>query len=244
MHKTLGTLCLLIAPLAAQGQVFSYSFGGGDIPDASPLPGLSLSGTVPADVPEIVSLRVTLSISGSGGNAYNGDLYATLVHDTGVGDPGFAVLLNRPGARAGDPFGYGDNGLLVTFDDAGAAPDIHNYRLTLSGNHNTAIPAPGQLTGTWSADGREVDPGSVLDSSSRTAGLGSFVGLDPAGTWSLYVEDMSGGGVAKVDYWTLEITGPSAPVPEPGEWTWAAGLGLGGFLVLRRRQRNEVRPGA
>ncbi len=238
MHRRIITLLAVLAPLAgAHGQVFVYSFGGGAIPDDSPLGGLSLAGVVPAEVGSIGSLTVELSISGvSPGLAFNGDLYAYLRHNDGSGTPGFAVLLNRSGVRAGDSFGYGDNGLSVTFNDSGLSNgDIHVYRDTLFGDHATAIPSLGSLGGVWMTDGRESDPTLVLDTDARTATLDSFLGMDPAGQWELYVQDVSGGGLAQLDYWTLTMT-DATPVPEPVHLAVAAGFGLGAFAFWRRRR--------
>jgi len=237
MQRRIVTLMALLLPLAgAQGQVFTYAFGGGDIPDDTAVGGLSLSGTVPADTTVIRDIKVTLAISGvAPGGAFNGDLYAWVKHDT-AGGTGFAVLLNRVGTTTGDSFGYGDNGLTVTFDDKGASSgDIHVYRQILYGSDATSIPSPGSLGGIWQTDGRETDPLKVVASDGRTATLDSFVGLDPSGKWELFVQDLSGGGVGKVDYWNIEIAGATA-VPEPGEMAVATGLALGGWLFWRRRQ--------
>lgn len=241
MKPLLIALIAGIAPaVAARAQILTFAFSGGEIPDNAATGGLLLAGVVPTGGTPITNLRVTLSISGAGsGGAFNGDFYAWLKHDTGVGTPGFAILLNRPGARSGDSFGYSDNGLSVTFDDSAGAADIHSYRQTLYGSHDTVIPSPGILTGVWATDGRESDPGVVLDTDSRTATLGSFVGQDAGGLWLLYVQDLEGGGVGKVDHWDLEITGPVA-VPEPAEATAVAGGALG-LLALWRGRRRPVR---
>src|SRR5262249_30283949 len=141
---------------------------------------------------------VTVSLDISGGS--NGDLYAYLQH----GSTGFAVLLNRVGKTASDPFGYSDSGFHVILSDA-ASLDIHNY----GGNGGNA------LTGTWQPDGRTADPQLVLDTSPRTAMFNSFLGSDPNGVWTLTVADMAGGGgQAVLQSWGVNVT--AAPVPEPG----------------------------
>lgn len=163
----------------------------------------------------IGKVEVSLSISGYQGNAFNGDLYVTLQHESG-----FAVLLNRAGRRAENGFGYGDNGIDVTFSDSAANGDIHNYRLTLNGSHSA--PIAGRLSGVWSPDARNVDPALVLDDTPRTAFLSSFNGLNPNGTWSLYLADLDPGGAAQLDSWGLQIV----PVPEP-----SSALALGILLL-------------
>lgn len=172
----------------------------------------------------ITDLKVSLTISGVGASgAFNGDLYATLQHDTG-----FAVLLNRPGRDPGAPWGYADNGLAVTFDDGGSAPDVHAYQLG-------GVPL-GPLTGVWATDQRGADPSLVETASLRSAGLSllSFHGLEASGDWTLFLADLELGGQARLDSWSLDIT-TGAVIPETGAWWVVSGLGLVGFALLRRR---------
>ncbi len=221
-------LALLFLPYADAQVTSLYWTIGAPIPDGSAV-GMANSQVVNDSGLTIGSLRVTLEITGRLGAASNGDLYATLVHDTG-----FAVLLNRPGRRAGVPLGYGDDGLSVTFEDGSGAADIHGYRFTLFGNHTT--PVGGPLSGTWATDGRTADPDEVLDTSLQTATLSQFEGLNPQGTWTLFVADLETGNLATLTGWGLEIT----PVPEPG--AWAVGLAAGGLLcaLLNRRGRRRL----
>ena len=207
-----------------RGDVITHYDVNRDIPDYSSS-GLADQREVSGVLGPIAALRLTLQIVSSGSGAYNGDFYVTLTHDSG-----FAVLLNRPGVNATDSFGYGDAGIAVTFDSH-AAGDIHNYRLVLEGNPDQAL--PGSLTGTWQPDGRTADPDFVLETSPRTAGLKSFNGLDPNGTWTLFAADLSPGGTAQLAGWGLEITA----TPEPSGLlsmlliiSGLAGCQLGRFL--------------
>jgi subtilisin-like proprotein convertase family protein len=50
---------------------------------------------------QITDINVTLTISGG----FNGDFYAYLFHNNTI-----SVLLNRPGKRAANSFGYGNGG--------------------------------------------------------------------------------------------------------------------------------------
>lgn len=191
-----------------------------DIPDGSTL-GVADTRTIASQIVAIDEVRVSVSITGrpTAADAFNGDLYATLTHDSG-----FAVLLNRPGRTASDAFGYDDSGFNVTFDDTPSGnPDIHHYQLTLN-------PNGGALTGLWGSDGRNIAPAMSLDTTPRTAFLTSFNGLDPDGSWTLFVADVSPLGTARFDSWTLELTGA---IPEPGS---AALLLAGGFAMLVRRR--------
>jgi subtilisin-like proprotein convertase family protein len=193
------------------------------IPDGSGS-GVARSLTVSGSGESIVSVEVDISASAvSAGTAFLGDLYVYLTNGTDL-----AVLVNRAGRRAGVPSGYSDNQpMTITFTD-GAANDFHNYRVAVSGSHSTALTGP--LTGLWQPDGRLVDPGIVLDTSTRTAGLNVFAG-DPAdGTWSLFAADLSTGGVHQINSWTLRIT----TIPEPATVT----LGIAALAALMRRRSS------
>ena len=195
------------------------------VPDNSIL-GLADTRVFNSPITAITSLRVSLALAGSpnSADAFNGDFYAYLTHGSG-----FSVLLNRTGRTAANPFGYADSGFNVTFDDALASTDIHNYRLT-------ANPAGGALTGTWPTDGRNVNPATVLDTTPRTALLTSFTGLDPNGAWTLFVADTSPLGTGRLTGWGLEVTGLTG-IPEPT--TALFGIGLLGACAVRQRTRQR-----
>jgi subtilisin-like proprotein convertase family protein len=181
----------------------------------------SLAVNAPGEI--IISAEVDLNISGASAEAsWLGDLYIYLSNGTDL-----SVLTNRAGRRAGATAGYGDNQpVTVTFSTAGAA-DFHNYRLAVTGSHDTALTGP--LTGTWQADGRAVDPLAVLDTSPRTAGLDIFNGDAATGTWRLFAADMSGGMPHEINGWTLRLT----TIPEPG----SAVLLLTALAAAARRRR-------
>src|SRR5688572_11481357 len=191
--------CLTIAaalPVGSQTvETFSFTGLNRAIPDGN-ASGLSDFQPVSSSISGISTLRVRLHITGE----FNGDLYAYLRHIQG-GVTNFCVLLNRAGRTAASPWGYGDSGLNVTFDDAAANGDIHVYR-------NVLTPASGSpLTGSWRPDGRLVDPDLVLDTSPATTTLNSFDGTNPDGEWTLFVADMESGGTNMLVGWELEITG-------------------------------------
>ncbi|HSY17967.1 MAG TPA: PEP-CTERM sorting domain-containing protein [Candidatus Acidoferrales bacterium] len=213
-------MALLFAGLAGAQTNYTYSSGtlNTAIPDGNPV-GISSSTTFSSLPGIITSIQVNLDITGG----FNGDLYAYLAGPTGQ----FAVLLNRVGVTgvgAGNAFGYSDAGFNVTFDQSGA--NIHNYQTSVN-------PGGGQLTGTWAPDGRNIDPASapsLFDSASTSADLGQFVNIDPNGTWTLFLADMSGGGQSTLNSWGLTIV----TVPEPQTWAMLAG-GAGMLLMFRRR---------
>ncbi|MCW5559450.1 MAG: PEP-CTERM sorting domain-containing protein [Verrucomicrobiae bacterium] len=206
------------------------------IPDAN-LSGLADTRTLASVSGQITDLNVSLTLAGLPGEpSFNGDLYVTLQHDSG-----FTVLLNRVGRTETRGLGYADDGFTVTFDQ-GAANDVHTYRIALSGALDT--PLAGPLTGVWQPDGRLAPPDSVLASSPRSAGLDSFSGLDPNGTWTLFLADLETGGRTQLVRWSLELTGVSL-VPEP-EWTGlgvSAGL-LGWWGFRHSRARRKPSPSA
>ncbi len=223
--KTL-TLALALAGAPALAQSFLFNVNNGFIPDASGA-GLADIRTVETTTLSIDTLEVRVNLSGVGSGAYNGDLYLSLQHDSG-----FAVLLNRSGRTTEDPFGAWDNGFNVTFALADTLGDVHNYRSVLElGNDDVLSP----LTGRWQADGRNVDPSVVLDSSARTAGLESFHGVNPNGEWTLFVADLSSGGLAQIQSWELVIE-PLAVIPEPSTTAALAGAALAAFAVWRKRR--------
>jgi len=223
-------VCSLAPVVAAHGAVIdSGLLGGGLIPDNG---GAVFRWTYAGDSARIAGLTLSVSISGSGGGgAFNGDLYATLHHSSGA-TTGFAVLLNRPGRVDAGAYGYDDNGITVTFDDSVTAPDIHDYRYALFGDHAAALVGP--LSGTWATDGRAVDPDEVGSGSQRTTSLLDFLGMDPSGEWMLYIADVSAGGHAQLDSWRLQIDTKSAPVPEPAAGALLVALGLVGCAWMRR----------
>lgn len=140
-------------------------------------------------------------------------------------------------ARDGSTLGYGDNGFSITLSDLAAA-DVHTYRTTVTGNELTPImtanPAA-PLTGNSQTDGRTADLGTVLTSSPRITTLGTFAGLNPNGEWTLFLSDLSGGGLAQLESWSLEFT----VVPEPESAAMLSAVVLLGGAILHRRVSNR-----
>ena len=176
-------------------------------------------------------VTVSMKIVGTGVGAFNGDYYAYLKHVSTDGTMiQLAVLLNRLGRSTDLPTGYSDNGLNIVLADS-ANDDIHNYRFALSGGNNN--PIPGQLTGTWQADGRNVDPLAVFDTSFRTTTLNSLGLVSPNGTWTLFVADAQAGGIGQLTDWKVTMQG----VPEPSSASLLL-AGMGGLWAWYRRRKK------
>ena len=150
-----------------------------------------------------VGLTVDLQLTGG----WNGDLYAYLVHSTG-----FSVLLDRVGMGVSgvSAFGYGDAGMNVNLAATGTS--IHQY----GGNSTFSAPP----TGTWMTD-------------NTSGSLASFLSTSPNGTWSLFIADLSGGGVSTVQSWGLQMD--IVAVPEVETWVAAALAGAFGAFWLNRQ---------
>lgn len=202
----------------AGAEVFSFT-DNVSIPDGQPA-GVSDVQTISSGVSQIGTVRVVLNIAGN----FNGDLFCYLKFNNNL-----AVLLNRPGRTAGNPFGYADSGFNITLSDSAANGNLHTYE-------GVQTPAGGSpLTGTWQPDGRTSSPATVLDTDPSTAGLGLFDGLNPSGTWTLFIADLSPGGTSQLNSWQLIIT----PVPEPS--VLALGFLGAGVAAFMRRKKNIPR---
>jgi subtilisin-like proprotein convertase family protein len=234
MKRILAILAIIaaLAPMARADFYTTTFSSGSSIPDGS-LIGMQDTRTLSGITFNSISdVDVRLTISGS----WNGDLYGYLVHSSG-----FTVLLNRVGRTSSSSFGYSDGGFSVTFDDqASQTVDFHLYQTAAGYN-------PTQITGgtAWRPDGRNIDPassGSTFDSTSPTALLSSFNGLNPNGTWTLFLADVSGGATSTLTSWGLDITGTAA-VPEPPSII-EGGLGALVFaaVVIMVRARKLEQP--
>ena len=202
---------------------YSYTFPVNQtVPDGN-ASGLALTTNLAGMSGSISNVTISLDITGG----FNGDLYVYLDGPNG----GFAVLLNRAGVTSGDAFGYSDTGFNVTFDDSAGYNNIHYYQ-----NFGYTLNGGGQLTGSWSSDGRAIDPlsnPSTFATTQPTSLLDSFDGTDPNGTWSLFLADLSGGGQSTSANWRLDIVA----VPEPSACTL---LGIGILLWVWKRSNRPI----
>ena len=220
--RLIALLVFSCASEAAASFVFNPNLA---IPDNSIL-GVADTQAVSMPAGVITGVKLSLNIVGTplASNAFNGDFYAYLQHAGG-----FTVLLNRAGRTTSNPFGYGDSGFNVTFDDSAPNGDIHNYR-------NLVNPAGGALIGVWQPDGRVTNPNNALASDSRQALLSSFDGLDPNGNWTLFVADVSPISTGTLKSWSLDLTVTS--IPEPGTIYFCL-LAIGACLSASGRSRKR-----
>jgi len=173
---------------------------------------LVLSDVVPWE--QGYTLAISLNLMPVLPGAFTGDYYAYLSHGTADGASyNVAVLLNRPGRTITMPAGYSDAGFDIILDDA-AEHDVHHYRMHVPldgmGRIQSDPPSKGILSGRWQPDARSADPFSVLDTSQRDAPLAPLGFVDPNGTWTLFIADLSAGGEATLDSWSLTLT----PIPK------------------------------
>ena len=155
------------------------------------------------------TLAVNLNLSGG----WNGDLFAYLVNSSG----GFVVLLDRVGMPT-PALGYGNAGMNVTLSATGAGGDIHNYG-------GLGVP-----TGAYQPDANNAG----LLPTAGSGLLSSFNGFNnPGATWTLFIADVSGGGVTTVNSWGLQMD--IVAVPEVETWIAAALAGAFGAFWLNRQ---------
>ena len=223
LRSLLGFFVLLLALTVRAGIIYSPANNVNlTVNDGDPI-GHTLTATVSGYLPTIIDVRVTLNIEGVDGGGWNGDLYCYLTYNGTL-----VPLLNRVGVQTGDAFGYGTIGMNVTLaGDPGGYDDIHWTEFPTSG-------------GTYAPDGREISPGMPPSSApdfdaDGTIGFSAYNGMDPNGTWTLFIADMAGGDQLKLVSWSLQITA----VPEPVN----VALGVFGsvFLVVAVGRHQRVR---
>lgn len=220
------------AALAVSASAAVVEFDSGPLnqwlPDDSATGFASTISVVDSGIVAGVSVRFELSVPANQ-TGWLGDLYAYLRHDDG-----FAVLLNRPGRTAVNPFGYGDSqSVNLTFADGALNGDIHGYRAVAPLHSSGSLVGP--LVGAWAPDGRAADPAVVLDTTPRTALLDGFAGHSLDGNWTLFVADLSGGGQHRLDRWALEFEIQASVVPEPATTAAAVTVGLLAFAGWWRK---------
>ena len=158
------------------------------------------------------------------------DFSHTRLNDVGIGligPNGTGIWLFN---GTGDSHAISD--LNITFSDSGAA----KFRFqTVSGTYK-----PGSVY-----SGTSLFPANTP----RVTKMSGFNGIDPNGSWRLFVRDYAdyyvdapGPGTGQIaGGWALSFYAEAAPAPEPAAWAMmVAGFGLVGG-ALRKRSRVSVR---
>jgi len=186
---------------------------------------------VPAGTGFVTDVNLSLTLEGTGGGGWNGDLLILLTHGGTA-----SYLVNRPGRTAVNSFGYGDNGFAgLVFDDE-AAGDAHLYQPALGLVGDSLLP----ITGSLQPDGRGADPDLVLDTDSRSFALDVFDGSLADGSWGLLLFDLAPGGTFNLVHWELEVSyGPTGMIPETGRGVVLAGATVVGLGAWRWRSRRR-----
>lgn len=206
MNKIILGAAMLASTIVANATLYTTNWNSG-FANGGVVPDNNLSGwtdTRTVTAPAGTFTSLAVNLNLSG---WNGDLYAYLVHSSG-----FSVLLDRVGTGVSgvSSFGYGDGGMNVTLAATGTS--IHQY-----GGNSTFSGVP---TGTWAVD-------------NTSGSLASFLATSPNGTWSLFIADLSGGGVSTVQSWGLQMD--IVAVPEVETWVAAALAGAFGAFWLNRQ---------
>ena len=84
-----------------------------------------------------------------------------------------------------------------------------------------------------------VNSGSPYSRSGYAGSLASFDNLNANGTWTLFIADLSGGGVTTVANWGLQMD--IVAVPEVETWVAAALAGMFGAIWLNRQIWKDVK---
>jgi subtilisin-like proprotein convertase family protein len=217
--KSILVATVALTALAANATLYSTNWNTG-FANAGVVPDNNFSGwsdtrtvsTMPAGTFQNIAVNLQLS------SGWTGDLYAYLVHSSG-----FSVLLDRVGTP-GLTYGYGAGNINVTLADDGWSGGSYNNIHTYGGGNLSAS--------TWNPDasGLTSSPGS----------LASFLSTSPNGTWSLFMSDLSGGGITTVQSWGLQMD--IVAVPEVETWVAAILAGaFGAFWINRQIWGNQRR---
>jgi subtilisin-like proprotein convertase family protein len=217
----------VVAPSIARAQVNFTNNDPITIPaggEATPFPSTI---TVAGYTGPITAITVTLT---GFSHAYTDDLTAVL---TG---PGGQQTMLFSGAGKDSPADPGTNvtGLTLTFSDA---PELQSLPINSDFTSGTYRPGLNQYGDTLSPP---HPPGPYADS------FEDFLGQEPDGTYSLYVEDSfagtGGSDGGSITSWSIDISGIT-PVPEPMVLGVAA-AGLGAVAWIRRRSDPASTPSA
>lgn len=217
-------LCLVLlaatisAPNLSGGLITDSSGSGFSIPD-NDATGISSSITITQDE-TVTDVEVTLS---GLSHTWVGDLTATISNGTVTSS--LFTRVGDAGGTSGDSSTY--NGDYTFSDDGGdlwAEAEARDFGETVT-------------AADYKATGINDSP-VVLAT--------DFNGQSSAGTWTLFMSDVSNGDVGSITGWSIQLTttsgsGGSSSIPEPGTMTmFTIIVGLGCFGFVRRRDRHRA----
>lgn len=131
--------------------------------------------------------------------------------------------------------------------DAGGVNDVSGVNLTFDDAALSSLPDSAQIvSGTFKPTNHPNAVGPAEDSFPAPAPglpygtlLSDFNGINPNGTWSLFVFDDAAGDEGTIaGGWRLTLDGVERAVPEPGSLT-LLGMGLAGLGIIRRRRAKN-----
>ena len=199
------TVAVLASTLASQAVFYTTNWNSGFV-NGTTVPDNNFSGWTDSRTLDAAPAGTitSLAVDLSLGSGWTGDLYAYLVNGSG-----FVVLLDRMGGGA---TGAGTLNVTLADDGFNGGGDFANIHL-----------AGASATGTFNPDNSAITSGS--------GSLGSFTAT--SGTWTLFIADLSGGGVTTVQDWGLQMD--IVAVPEVETWIAAALAGAFGAFWLNRQ---------
>ncbi len=148
------------------------------IPDNN-LSGVASQVNFNSAISQITSVTVTVNVAGAPPNDPNAwdGDYVAYLEYDSV----LVYLLQNPGTP---PYGSPGNGFNITFSDAAG---VNPLNLTSDPNLNTTA----TISGTYNPAGN----------------LGAFNGLNPNGTWTMFIADTSAGDIGTLTSWSMSVAG-------------------------------------
>jgi subtilisin-like proprotein convertase family protein len=195
-------LALCVVAATALGGVFSSSAGA-----------IAFSNGTDIAIPDSGNANpYPSSINVSGLQGIVGKATVTITNLTHTFPDDIDILLSGPGGQA-----------VVLMSDAGIDNDVTNVTLTFDDAAAANLPDSGQIvSGAFRPSNFEAPvnewPGPA-PAAPYGSTLGTFTGIDPNGTWNLWIVDDFAQDVGAIDSWTLNLDGPvlapGTPPPPP-----------------------------